>query len=117
MIAVIFEVMPSVDGKSDYLDLANELKSKLIMIDGFISIERFQSINDPRRLLSLSFWKDEKAIKQWREMPCHLAAQIMGKDRLFENYRLRVASVIRDYSDEERLQAPNKIEPNGYCHK
>lgn len=109
MIVVIFEAIPRADGKSEYFDIANELKPTLNAIEGFISIERFQSLNDPKRLLSLSFWKDETAIKQWREMPSHVLAQKKGQATLFEEYRLRVAHVLRDYSKHDRAQAPSPV--------
>ncbi|ROH87507.1 antibiotic biosynthesis monooxygenase [Chryseobacterium cucumeris] len=106
MIAVIFEVAPE-EGKNDeYLDIARSLKSELEVIPGFISIERFQSLVDPRKILSLSFWKDEDSIKEWRNRTTHRKAQQAGRNSVFEDYRLRVASVIRDYGMSERQEAP-----------
>lgn len=104
MIAVIFEVEPS-DAEA-YFRRAAELRSLLGGIDGFISIERFQSLNDAGKLLSLSFWRDEAAITQWRALEAHRAAQTEGRARIFRDYRLRVARVIRDYGMDERAEAP-----------
>lgn len=106
MIAVIFEVTPSSEGRERYLSLAAELKPLLATIDGFISIERFQSLTDPQRLLSLSFWRDEAAVRQWRQLEAHRGAQAEGRSGVFASYRLRVAAVLRDYGLDERAQAP-----------
>ncbi|OHV85613.1 antibiotic biosynthesis monooxygenase [Ensifer sp. LCM 4579] len=106
MIAVIFEVLPA-DGKRDaYLGLAADLRPLLEGIEGFISIERFQSLADPNRLLSLSFWRDEAAVKAWRNSEEHRAAQAAGRRGVFADYRLRIASVVRDYGLKERDEAP-----------
>ncbi|MGH6760226.1 MAG: antibiotic biosynthesis monooxygenase family protein [Phyllobacterium sp.] len=107
MIAVIFEVWPAEGEKGHYLDLAAALRSELEKIDGFISIERFQSLNDPDKLLSLSFWRDEEAVRKWRNLPPHRATQTKGRSGVFSNYRLRVASVMRDYGLNDREQAPD----------
>ncbi len=107
MIVVIFEAFPGEEQRNQYLDLAAKLRSELSKIDGFISIERFQSINDPGKILSLSFWENEKSIMQWRNLELHRKAQIEGRKTIFDNYRLRVAAVTRDYSMTEREQAPN----------
>ncbi|WP_299008833.1 antibiotic biosynthesis monooxygenase [uncultured Shewanella sp.] len=101
MISVMFEVTPKVAGKEAYFRIAAELKNELIKIDGFITIERFQSLNDPNKFLSLSFWKDEAAVKQWRNHFLHQEAQHQGKKVLFQDYRIRVAQVVRDYSMDE----------------
>ena len=106
MIAVIFEVIPTREGKAEYLDLAVDLKPMLEDIDGFISVERFQSLTDPDKILSLSFWRNEDAVKQWRELEQHRMAQQQGRFRLFTDYRLRVAEVQRDYGKQQREQAP-----------
>lgn len=106
MIAVIFEVMPSDAGRQAYLDTAAALKPTLERIDGFISIERFQSLSDPAKLLSLSFWRDEAAVRQWRETEAHRAAQAAGRGGVFADYRLRVAQVLRDYGLHQREEAP-----------
>jgi len=106
MIAVIFEVSPADGEKQHYMDIAATLRDDLSAIDGFISVERFQSLNDPDRLLSLSFWRDEEAVRQWRNLLSHRVAQASGREGIFSNYRLRVASVLRDYGLHEREQAP-----------
>ncbi|HEY3949665.1 antibiotic biosynthesis monooxygenase [Phenylobacterium sp.] len=106
MIAVIFEGEPSPDGRQEYLDLAAELKPWLAEIDGFISIERFESLSTPGKLLSLSFWRDEAAVAAWRGMRPHRRAQAKGRAGVFANYRIRVASVVRDYGMTARRQAP-----------
>lgn len=105
-IAVIFEVLPAPAGRQRYLDLAAELKPLLEHIDGFISIERFQSLSDPGKLLSLSFWRDEAAVLRWRQLEAHRAAQAEGRAGVFADYRLRVATVERDYGLHPREQAP-----------
>ena len=106
MIAVIFEAVP-VEGKRDlYFDIAAQLRPELNKIDGFISIERFQSVADPRKVLSLSFWKDEESVKQWRNVEMHRHAQAAGRESVFADYRLRVAQVLRDYGMNERAEAP-----------
>ncbi|MFK3667422.1 antibiotic biosynthesis monooxygenase family protein [Ochrobactrum teleogrylli] len=108
MIAVIFEVWPADDERrGQYLDIAAGLRDDLSRIDGFISIERFQSLVEPDKLLSLSFWRDEEAVRAWRNLPSHRIAQAQGRGGVFENYRLRVASVLRDYGLDERAEAPD----------
>ena len=104
MIAVIFEVEPN-DAQA-YFDLAAQLRPLLDDIDGFISIERFQSLSDPARVLSLSFWCDEAAVAAWRNLEPHRAAQTQGRAHIFRDYRLRIAEVVRDYRMNERVQAP-----------
>jgi heme-degrading monooxygenase HmoA len=106
MIAVIFEVLPSEEGHSQYLDHAARLRPLLQEVDGFISIERFQSLSQPGKLLSLSFWRDEAAVRAWREHPEHRRTQAAGRAGVFSDYRLRVAQVQRDYGLFEREQAP-----------
>jgi heme-degrading monooxygenase HmoA len=106
MIAVIFEVQPSDGRLQQYLDIAADLKPLLAGIDGFISIERFQSLADPGRILSLSFWRDEEAVAQWRRVEAHRSAQAMGRAEVFRDYRLRIASVVRDYGMTARDEAP-----------
>lgn len=106
MIAVIFEVELHPAFKQDYLDIAASLKPMLSQIDGFISIERFQSLSDPDKLLSLSFWRDEQAIQQWRTLEAHRLAQQQGRTLIFKDYRLRIADVSRDYGMQQRQQAP-----------
>jgi heme-degrading monooxygenase HmoA len=107
MIAVIFEVWPKADRKKDYLDIAADLRPLLEKIDGFISIERFESLYEPGKILSLSFFRDEAAVQAWRSTSQHRVAQAKGRGGIFANYRLRVAGVIRDYGMSEREQAPN----------
>lgn len=106
MIAVIFEVIPAEGRYDDYLDHAQRLRPLLEQIDGFISVERFQSITQPGKLVSLSFWRDEEAVRRWREHPQHRATQAAGRAGIFTDYRLRVAEVERDYGQYERDQAP-----------
>lgn len=106
MIAVIFEVQPA-EGKRDaYLGIAAELRPLLDGIDGFISIERFQSLAHPNRVLSLSFWRDEEAVEAWRNTEEHRQAQKAGRGGIFAGYRLRIAHVVRDYGLTERDEAP-----------
>jgi len=106
MIAVIFEVEIHAEHKTQYLDLAASLKPLLSDIDGFISIERFQSLTQPEKLLSLSFWRDEAAILQWRQLEAHRSAQQQGRSVIFKDYRLRIAAVDRDYGLQQRAEAP-----------
>jgi len=106
MIAVIFEVIPHPDRRQAYLDWAAELRAQLEQVDGFLSIERFESLSQPGKLLSLSFWRDEEAVKQWRNNAAHRAAQIEGRQSIFKDYRLRVAHVVRDYGPADRSGAP-----------
>lgn len=107
MIAVIFEVLPADGRKGDYMARAERLKSELEQMDGFISVERFQSLTDPDKLLSLSFWRDEIAVTGWRCHVGHRATQKAGRNGIFRDYRLRVAAVVRDYAMAERRdQAP-----------
>ena len=106
MIAVIFEVWPAAGRAQDYFELAGTLKPELEKIDGFISIERFESVTAPGKFLSLSLWRDEEAVRAWRNLEGHRRAQAQGRGGIFADYRLRVASVIRDYGMNERAEAP-----------
>ncbi len=106
MIAVIFEVLPAEGKRDEYLNIASELKPHLEKIDGFISIERFSSLVEEGKVLSLSFWRDEAAIEEWRNQETHRLAQQKGRGGVFSNYRLRVANVYRDYGMDSREQAP-----------
>ena len=106
MIAVIFEVWPAETEKQTYLDLAAVLRADLDQIDGFISVERFQSLTDPAKLLSLSFFRDEEAVAAWRNRTGHRRTQARGRDGVFRDYRLRVAAVLRDYGLDRRQEAP-----------
>ena len=104
MIAVIFEVWPQ--HRDDYLDIAAELRPLLKQIDGFVSVERFESITEKGKMLSLSFFRDEAAVQAWRNVAEHRVAQAKGRGGIFKDYRLRIAGVIRDYGMNERAQAP-----------
>jgi heme-degrading monooxygenase HmoA len=106
MISVIFEVIPRSGKRNEYLDLAAKLKHELSKIEGFISIERFQSLTEPEKILSLSFWESEESIDQWRNLEMHRAAQKKGRNEVFSDYRLRVAVVARDYGMNTREQVP-----------
>lgn len=106
MIAVIFEVWPAEGRRDDYLDIAAELRPLLDGIDGFISIERFESLSQPGKVLSLSFWRDEEAVARWRQLDAHRQAQIAGRAGIFADYHLRIAAVVRDYGMTERDEAP-----------
>jgi heme-degrading monooxygenase HmoA len=106
MIAVIFEAIPAEGQQDAYLDAAATLRPLLAESDGFISIERFESLTQPGKLLSLSFWRDAAAVERWRNMEEHRQVQAIGRASVFADYRLRVAEVLRDYSMNERAQAP-----------
>jgi heme-degrading monooxygenase HmoA len=106
MIAVLFEAWPGPDEHTRYLDLAAALRPDLDRIDGFLSIERFESLATPGKLLSLSFWRDEAAVAQWRNTAAHRTTQAAGRAGVFSNYRLRIAEVVRDYGMADRAQAP-----------
>ena len=106
MFAVIFEVKPTKEGKEEYLEIAANLRKFLEGQEGFISIERFQSFTEEGKVLSLSFWENETAIEKWRNLHEHRMAQMKGKEKLFYSYRIRVAEVIRDYTESNREQAP-----------
>lgn len=106
MIAVIFEVQPYPEHKQRYLDIAAGLRPHLEQVDGFISIERFQSLTDDTKILSLSFFRDEAAVEAWRNLQAHRTAQDQGRRSVFRDYRLRVAGVLRDYGMTDRDQAP-----------
>ncbi|MBF5045408.1 antibiotic biosynthesis monooxygenase [Aggregicoccus sp. 17bor-14] len=106
MIAVIFEVWPAEGRRDEYLAIAAALRARLEHIDGFLSIERFESLTTPGKLLSLSFWRDEAAVAQWRAQDAHRAAQARGRSEVFTDYRLRVAAVLRDYGMDAREEAP-----------
>ncbi len=107
MIVVIFEVWPEAGERGTYLDIATALRPRLVEMDGFISIERFESLSEPGKLLSLSFWRDEAAVEAWRILESHRLAQARGRGGVFKDYRLRVAEVSRDYGMTIREQAPS----------
>lgn len=111
MMAVIFEVWPAHGRKDDYLKLAAALRAEVEKIDGFISVERFESLYEEGKLLSLQFWRDEEAIQQWRTHLQHRKAQALGRGELFADYRLRIAEVVRDYGPKDRAQAPAVLDP------
>ena len=106
MVAVIFEAIPAKEKWNEYLDIAARLKPELVKIEGFISIERFQSLTNPEKVLSLSFWETEESVRQWRNTELHRAAQSAGRASVFDDYRLRIAAVLRDYGMNDRAQAP-----------
>lgn len=106
MIAVIFEVEPHPDRAGDYFSAAATLKRELDSVDGFISVERFESLSTPGKYLSLSFWRDEDAVASWRNLAAHRAAQAAGRAAIFADYRLRVAVIVRDYGLADRDEAP-----------
>jgi heme-degrading monooxygenase HmoA len=106
VIAVIFEVRPKPDRRQEYLDIAASLRPVLAEIDGFISVERFESLTEPGKILSLSFFRDEAALAAWRNIAAHRRAQHRGRSEIFADYRLRIAGVIRDYGMTERAAAP-----------
>ena len=106
MVSVIFEVWPHPEHKQGYLNWAAELKVELEKMEGFLSIERFQSLTDPDKLLSLQFWRDDGCLTAWRNLEAHRAAQGAGRKTMFKEYRLRIAEVTRDYGLNERDQAP-----------
>ena len=106
MIAIIFEVWPADGRRQEYLDIAASLRPLLEEIDGFISIERFESLTEPGKILSLSFFRDEQAVAEWRALEAHRNAQVLGRAAIFRDYRLRVAGIIRDYGMFNRDQVP-----------
>jgi heme-degrading monooxygenase HmoA len=106
MMAVIFEVWPAKGHKDEYLRLAAELRSEVEKIDGFISVERFESLYEEGKLLSLQFWRDDAAIARWRNHLDHRRVQAMGRGGIFAGYRLRVAEVVRGYGPHHRAEAP-----------
>ncbi len=106
MIAVIFEVWPKPEHRQNYFDLAADLKPILQEIDGFISVERFESLTEKGKVLSVSFWRDEAAVEAWRNTAAHRKSQAKGRATIFADYRLRIASVIRDYGLNDRAEAP-----------
>ena len=106
MVSVIFEVWPYPAHREGYLNWAAELKTELLKMDGFISIERFQSLSEPDKLMSLQFWRDESCLQAWRNLEAHRAAQAAGRSTMFKDYRLRIAEVIRNYGLKESDEAP-----------
>jgi heme-degrading monooxygenase HmoA len=111
MMAVIFEVWPAAGHKDEYLQMAAALRSEVEKIDGFISVERFESLYEEGKLLSLQFWRDDASIARWRNHLDHRSAQALGRGGLFADYRLRVAEVMRDYGPRHRAEAPADLAP------
>lgn len=109
MIAVIFEVELAHGGKEDYLRIAADLRAQLDNLDGFLSVERFQSLSNPDKLLSLSFFENEAAVSAWRNTAEHRQAQRAGRQGIFADYRLRIAAVVRDYGMHDRINAPEDV--------
>ncbi len=103
---VLFEVTPTKEGKARYLELAAMLKPLFSGCDGFISAERFQSLADERKILSMNVWESEEAMKAWRTEAEHRMSQLEGKNKLFENYKISVTKVVREYTDKNRTEAP-----------
>ena len=106
MIAVIFEFTPAEGRFSEYMDLVGTLRADLERAEGFISLERFESITTKGKFVSLQFWRDEESVRKWRNLQRHREAQAKGRAGIFRSYRLRIASVLRDYTRDERAQAP-----------
>ena len=106
MTAVIFYVRPAVGRKADYLQIAARMRPMVEQVEGFLSVERFQSLTDPDKILSLSFFEDEAAVARWRTLTAHRGAQTAGRSGIFADYRLRVAEVLRDYGLFDRTEAP-----------
>ncbi|HEX7967008.1 MAG TPA: antibiotic biosynthesis monooxygenase [Stellaceae bacterium] len=111
MYAIIFEVQPKAGRAQDYLDIAAALRPELEKIDGFISVERFQSLTTEGKILSVSFWRDAEAVKRWREHDRHRRAQVKGRNEVFADYRISVVEVVRQYGMFDRDQAPQQMPP------
>lgn len=106
MIAIIFEVTPAPGRKGEYLDIAAAMRPMVEQVEGFISVERFQSLTNPDKLLSISFFEDEEAVARWRRLAAHRQAQSKGRAGIFSDYRLKVCHVLRDYGLTDRAEAP-----------
>ncbi|GGG67065.1 antibiotic biosynthesis monooxygenase [Salipiger pallidus] len=106
MIAIIFEVIPAEGCKDEYLDIAAAMRPMVHEVEGFLSVERFQSLTNPEKLLSISFFEDEAAVERWRTLSAHRGAQRAGREGIFADYRLRVCQVLRDYGMTDRAEAP-----------
>src|SRR5688500_8008896 len=106
MIAVIFEFTPAEGRFKDYMALVDTLREDLAKAEGFISLERFESITNRGKFVSLQFWRDDECVRKWRNLQKHREAQKQGRSSIFKSYRLRIASVIRDYEMDRRDQAP-----------
>jgi heme-degrading monooxygenase HmoA len=106
MIAVIFEFTPTPGRFAEYMDLVGRLKPELEKAEGFVSLERFESITAPGKFVSLQFWRDEESVRRWRNLQQHREAQKRGRGGIFASYRLRIAGVLRDYTMDQRDEAP-----------
>lgn len=106
MVIVLFEVILNEGRKEDYLQIASELKEHLEKSPGFIRAERFSSIVEERKLLSMSVWENEEAVQKWRNLEVHRYSQALGRDAIFESYRITVTKTIRSYTEKDRLEAP-----------
>lgn len=115
MIAIIFEVEPAEGQRDAYLDIAAAMRPMVEEVDGFLSVERFESLTTPGKLLSISFFRDEEAVARWRKLAAHRSAQSKGRSGIFADYRLRVCHVLRDYGMFDRAEAPedSKAEHSG----
>ena len=97
MFVVMFEVQPKAERWNDYLDTARLLRPELERIDGFLDNERFKSERTEGRVLSLSTWRDEKALVRWRTQATHhTLGQTRGRFEIFADYHLRVGEVSAD---------------------
>lgn len=106
-VVVLFEVKPTKEGMQRYLDLAAMLKPMLAGFEGFIRAERFTSITEDGKLLSMNVWESEEAVERWRNVMEHRMSQQEGRDKLFESYRITVCSTLREYTDTDRTEAPS----------
>ena len=114
MIGIIFEVWPKTERKDEYLKTAAEMRAMLDELDGFISVERFESLTEPGKILSLSFFRDEETVERWRNTLEHRQAQAMGRNDFFDDYRIRVVETMRDYTMSRRDEVPaDSIEVHG----
>jgi heme-degrading monooxygenase HmoA len=114
MIAVIFEFTPAEGRFPEYMKLVDTLREDLAKAEGFISLERFESITNKGKFVSLQFWQDEESVRKWRTLQKHREAQKKGRAGIFGSYRLRIAQVTRDYTMDERAQAPkDSVEIHG----
>jgi len=106
MVVVIFESWPAHGQMQRYLDMGASLQAHLASFEGFISIERFRSVADPNKLVALSFWRDEASVDKWRNATVHRVVQANSRSEVFDDYRLRVAAVLRDYGKFDRTEVP-----------
>ncbi|HJA07813.1 MAG TPA: antibiotic biosynthesis monooxygenase [Candidatus Mailhella merdigallinarum] len=106
-IVVLFEVTPTAEGRQRYLELAASLKKLLAEAKGFIRAERFSSLTEEGKLLSMNLWESEDDVDAWRNTLDHRISQMEGRNKLFKKYTITVASVIREYGNTSREQAPS----------